>query len=519
MHQESREGRSGCPLLSFRSGANLMKRMIGSYPMRWPCGPLEVTLRRRETPTLSDEVKESLLKWMEPESLDLLRGTPINCLIIPWAAGVAEDEEQQRQLRPLLARAQALGLEIVGRVQGSVDCQNAATRAYAAGLSALALPSLPEATLALPVIQWAERGQINWNASSTTVALTDCVWPGIRGNAGRNGAGAIAGPTGIPWLDTNAWQSQWARQHCESKRLWLAFEPAVAESVVDIASYRLALADSESCGARWIVSLDDSFRLALSGQQAAALEHWKQLIEVLEFFRSRSAWDELHPKAALGIAAGDANAEAFMQGEILNLLGRRQVPFCTLGKGPWKVDETENLVAMLCSEAGFPDATQRGLLLKFAERGGLLIVPNTWEKPTGAALSHDLEDDYLLVRFGSGRLAWSREAWHDPYRVAEAIHLLMSRRNDLFRLGNGASMSARCTGSPDGRMMLIQLVSFDRRAARVPVSLWVKPKFRAARLWKLDSNEPMTLSAKPEQGGQEFSLPPFTTYAALELES
>jgi hypothetical protein len=95
----------------------------------------------------------------------------------------------------------------------------------------------------------------------------------------------------------------------------------------------------------------------------------------------------------------------------------------------------------------------------------------------------------------------------------------MSRRNDLFRLGNGASMSVRCTGSSDGRVMVIQLVSFDRRASRLPVSLWVKPQFRTARLWKLGSNEPMTLSAKPEQGGQELSLPPFATYAAVELES
>jgi hypothetical protein len=149
----------------------------------------------------------------------------------------------------------------------------------------------------------------------------------------------------------------------------------------------------------------------------------------------------------------------------------------------------------------------------------LLIVPNSWEKPTGAVLSHDLEDDYVLVRCGSGRLAWSREAWQDPYRVAESVHLLMSRRNDQFRLGNGASMSARCTGSSDGRMMLIQLVSFDRRAGRVPASLWVKAQFRTARLWKLGSNEPITLSPKPEQGGREFSLPPFTTYAAVELES
>jgi len=89
-----------------------MKRMTGSYPMRWPCGPLEVALRRRQTPILPDEVKVNLLKWTAPESLELLRGTPINCLIVPWAAGVAEDEEQQRQLRPVLARARALGLLI-----------------------------------------------------------------------------------------------------------------------------------------------------------------------------------------------------------------------------------------------------------------------------------------------------------------------------------------------------------------------------------------------------------------------
>ena len=71
----------------------------------------------------------------------------------------------------------------------------------------------------------------------------------------------------------------------------------------------------------------------------------------------------------------------------------------------------------------------------------------------------------LLDRVGSGRMAWAREAWQDPYRVAEEVHLLMSRRNDLFRLGNGASMSVCCTGSPDGRMMVMQLVSFDRRAS------------------------------------------------------
>jgi hypothetical protein len=449
----------------------------------------------------------------------MLRGTPINCLVVPWAAGLAEDEEQQKQLQPLLARASALELQVVGRVWPPADVKNSATRGHALGLSALALPSLPEATLAVPVIEWAERDKINWKASSTAVVLSDCVWPGIRGNAGRNGTAAVAGPTGIPWLDSNAWLVQWARQRCESRGLWLAFEPAQTESALAAESYLLALADTESRGARWIVSLDDSFRSALSSRQATALEHWKQIAEAIAFFRSRSAWTELHPKAALGIATRSAEAEGFTQSEILNLLGRRQVPFRILGNGPWKAEETQDLVAILCSDTNPPDATQRGFLLKFAEHGGLLIVPSTWKRPDGPVVSHDLEDDYAVVRIGNGRIAWARESWQDPYRVAEEVHLLMSRRNDLFRLGNGASMSVCCTGSSDGRRTLIQLVSFDRRPSRVPVSLWVRPHFRAARLWRLGSSEPMILSAKAEQGGQELSLPPFTTYAAVELES
>jgi hypothetical protein len=98
---------------------------------------------------LPNEVKVNLLKWTAPESLELLRGTPINCLIVPWAAGVAEDGEQQRQLQPLLARAQALGLEVVGRVQPPADLKNALTSGRAAGLSAIALSSVPETTPAL----------------------------------------------------------------------------------------------------------------------------------------------------------------------------------------------------------------------------------------------------------------------------------------------------------------------------------------------------------------------------------
>jgi hypothetical protein len=180
------------------------------YPMRWQCGPLEEALRKRRSPPSSDS-NASLMRWSEPESLDLLRGTPINCLVVPWAAGLAEDQEQQKRLRQLLSRGRTLGLHFVGRLEPPADPKAAAALAYSAGLSAIALESVSDTALALPVVQWSERQKINWSASSPVVALNDCIWPGIRGNTGNGGDTAIAGPTGMPWLDSNAWLIQLAR--------------------------------------------------------------------------------------------------------------------------------------------------------------------------------------------------------------------------------------------------------------------------------------------------------------------
>ena len=59
-------------------------------PMKWPCGPLGIALRSK-SPSLSTELKEALDAWAQPGALELLMGTPINCLIVDWAGGVPED--------------------------------------------------------------------------------------------------------------------------------------------------------------------------------------------------------------------------------------------------------------------------------------------------------------------------------------------------------------------------------------------------------------------------------------------
>jgi len=59
-------------------------------PMKWPCGPLDLA-KRDKAKSVSPGLKDVLDAWAQPAALDLLKGTPINCLVVEWAAGGPED--------------------------------------------------------------------------------------------------------------------------------------------------------------------------------------------------------------------------------------------------------------------------------------------------------------------------------------------------------------------------------------------------------------------------------------------
>ena len=78
-------------------------------PMRWPAGPLEAGLREKNG-GLSAEAKETIQKWLNPAALKILSGSPVNCLVVAWAAGTPLDAAQQQALAPLVRQASAAGL-------------------------------------------------------------------------------------------------------------------------------------------------------------------------------------------------------------------------------------------------------------------------------------------------------------------------------------------------------------------------------------------------------------------------
>lgn len=486
-------------------------------PLRWPSGPLEIA-RLEKSRNTSLELKDTLQRWHDPSALELVLGTPVNCLVLSWAAGLPQDKEQQRTLRPLILKGQEAGLSFVGWVGAGADKATAIVRGQTAGLAAMALEDPLDSSSKFPLIPWGERSKVHWNLPAPILTFSDAVWPQVRSNAVDEGDFALAGPTGIPWVNSNGWFVQLARTLGAGKTIWISFEPPEKKSFLTTESYLLALADTETFGGRWVISLDDRLRSAMVNGTPQALDGWKRITTACNFFGKHSDWLSFRPKSVLGVVSSFSGPDAFMSGEVLNLLSRRHVPFHIIARSHLPAAPLDGLKAILYVDQDPPPQELRQKLLAFTEKGGLLMVPSTWGKLGRVFDPGSLQDRYQLFTLGNGHLAVAKKEIEDPYALAEETHLLLSRRNDLVRLWNAAAMNSFYTASPDGRRALVQIINYSLREKGEPVSVWVREAYRSARLWHLGADHPVPLPGKAEQGGQEFHLPPVSTYAAVEME-
>src|SRR5208283_2786420 len=126
--------------------------------MRWVSGPLEIA-RRGKADGFSLQNKQTLERYHDPASLDILKNSPIDCLVLTWAAGLAEDALQQKSAGPLLAAARERNLAVVGWVENAADPQAAIAAARSAGLAALAIRDF-KGQIDFPVIPWGDRASM-----------------------------------------------------------------------------------------------------------------------------------------------------------------------------------------------------------------------------------------------------------------------------------------------------------------------------------------------------------------------
>ena len=253
----------------------------------------------------------------------------------------------------------------------------------------------------LPAILQFPRDKVAWNTASTIFSSRENVWPGLNLET-MKGDTAIAGPTGIPWVNSNAWFSLLAGELAPGKTLWLDFDPPDSSNVLHPANYGLAIADSRAYGSRWIISLDDKLRAALPKGNLQAKGVWEKLCEAVAFFESHREWEAFKSQGILAVISDFRGENAYLSGEVLNLLNRRQVQFQILERSRSLPAPTQGLKAILWLDKEAPSAEQHSQLLAFARQGGLLIAAAYWGPPEVKPTKKDPSLHYKMYNVGQG---------------------------------------------------------------------------------------------------------------------
>jgi hypothetical protein len=490
--------------------------------MRWLAGPLDISQREKKE-GFTAKSKEVLQRWLDPSVLEILRGTPVNCLVVSWAAGLPADAEQQKALVPLLAQAKTGGLSCVGLVEGEANKAAAVASARAAGLAAVIMEGdVPNA--GLPILPLAANPHLPWNSSSPVLVAKGNVWPGIASQGlnsqdwrpGRDTQ--AAGPTSEPWIDSNGWFLRLAKAYAPSKTTWLLFDPPGGANVVLADAYRRAIADSGSFCGRWVLSLDDALRASLAQKEQSAMETWKSITGALAFFAQHGQWETNSPVGYVGVISDFVGANETIGTETLNLMVRKNVPFRIIEKSRLAATPLTGYKALISVDEAMPEPAARKKLLDFAQQGGSLLVSQSWNGQGGTATgaAHPRLD---LRKLGKGKLAVCKDKTPDPYMVARDIHVLLSRVNDLSRFFNLSAFLSAHTAAPDGASALLQITNFagSSRFSVSQVTVWFPQQYRAARIWTLGSEAPVELKLEPENTGMDVQVPSVSPYAAVEV--
>jgi len=419
----------------------------------------------------------------------------------------------------MVEAARRKGLAVIGWVEGNADRDAAIAAAQSTGLAAVALEGFTGRSN-LPVIPWGPRAKAPWESTAAVLPVTENVWPGLSASA-EGGDSIDAGPTGLPWLNLNSWYIQLARARTQAV-VWAVFDPPRGR-LLQPWEYVMAVADPESAGGRWVISLDDRLRAALAAGSETAGKTWAAICEAISFFDNHPGWRSFRSLGLVGVVSDFSESNFDLSGEILNLMARRDLMFRPI----WAHEATESsfsgLKAVVYADNQPPAQSLRQLLTAFVKAGGLLIAGPAWKTDAGLAAA-GRHPRFDLLAFGKGRLAIAHEDFSDPYQVAVDTQILLSHANDLVRFYNsGSTGGTQYTASPDGKQALLQVLSYGGSRAAGLMTIWLRDAYRTARLWRIGASGPVPVEQTPAEdfNGFEYKLPPLPPqgYFALEFDT
>ncbi|MGA2579275.1 MAG: hypothetical protein ABSH24_24960 [Bryobacteraceae bacterium] len=395
----------------------------------------------------------------DSKSLDLLAGTPINCLLLTTYTP------------EFVTGAAARGIATLAVLKPGADPADPARKAVRAGLQGIVLEGdFPAGTAArvrdtladahATVVELTSRARMPLGGPDPIVGTYQGVWPGIQ--VLDNGA-AKAAPSGSPWIDTNTGFIRSVRAWGPAS-VWLGYLPP-AHTVITGERYLAAIADAEMAGARWIVALDDDFSARLEHGDAAAVRNWRGMAQVLQFFEGHAEWRTLRSYGKLAVVQD--HDDALLSGGILDMIAAKHTPMRAIPGQRLTPDSLQGATMAVDVDASALTPEQREMLKNFARAGGtVLTAPPGWKGQSA------LQPDQITL--DKAELDRLNDIWHD-------VQTMTGRKNLGARLFNVSSMLSNVLSSDDGKQVVVELVNYSAYPIE-DVSVQVLGVFKHAHL-------------------------------------
>ena len=481
-------------------------------PARWEGGPVELARRDAAKAPVKPELRHAVEDWYSPATLSLLEGTPINCLLATFSAGgdAAVEKRQWQLVKEYTRQAHARSVAVLGLVYPGADPAAVAAAAADAQLDGVA----PEGEFA-GGLDFAERLDrlLRANHSSAVVVpiappalLLGTPWPliaaeGTSPGVGKADSGAVAGPSGGVWLDSNMWLARLFHPGAQ-RPVWISHRPRAGSPGI----YARSIADAEAAGGRWLLTLDDELRAGLLRHTPEALASWHEIASTLAFFESHSEWRNLTPFGNVGIVVDTAGKTSADSAEFVNLVARRRIPYRIVYRSGLAPDTLEGLRALLAFDVVPLQPAERQVLRAFAARGGLVLAGPSW----GGAPK---EQSYTIVAEGEGEIAVYKENSPSPESVTRDLYDLVPSTDLGVSFFKQPSVLPSVSENQGGTRMLIQLVNYATEPAG-PMDLWVEGRWSTARFFAPDA-APSDLPVRQSGGRSEITVPKLGVYGAV----
>lgn len=373
-------------------------------------------------------------RWRDPapESLELLRGTPVNCLLVEepaWSRGLFDAARQQGLLPLAVVRG------------GSTEAAARALDAGARGIAAEGPRSEPLARWVqqrnLPLVEILPRSELRIAPGAKVLATHEALWAGVRVEKDET----KAQPTGGPWIETNSGFLKFLRAAAPpDAAVWVA-HPAPQEPQ-PASRYVQAIADAAVCGAKWVLDLDPEFWRRLRSDEPKGKRDWTRIAAALRFFAQHepAGWKDA---SALAVVL-DEHSGGLVSGGIIDMITAKHIPLRAVP--PADLSRLSGEVrTLLTIEPGRLSPEQREAARAVARRGATLV-----NGPAG----------WKLEPPPPGQFTYSDSQVKQLDQIWREVNSIIGRRNYGVRVFGAPGMLSTLKESPDGRRWAVILVNY-----------------------------------------------------------